>query len=79
MDKFKIIKEEIKFEKKIKNFEEDYKKNTDNENINKNTVLNLSFTLFHMNKGKGESKNTKETHPKKKEPLIFECFKDEIN
>ena len=78
IDKFKMIKEEINFEQKIKTFEEEYQKDNENNNVNKKTVLNLSFLLFHSEKGKELKKNINENIKRKGEPLIFECFRDEI-
>ena len=78
IDKFKMIKEEINFEQQIKTFEEEYQKNNENNNVNKKTVLNLSFLLFHSEKGKELKKNINENIKRKGEPLIFECFRDEI-
>ena len=78
IDKFKMIKEEINFEQQIKTFEEEYRKDNENNNVNKKTVLNLSFLLFHSEKGKELKKNINENIKRKGEPLIFECFRDEI-
>lgn len=78
IDKFKMIKEEINFEQQIKTFEEEYQKDNENNNVNKKTVLNLSFLLFHSEKGKELKKNINENIKRKGEPLIFECFRDEI-
>ena len=78
IDKFKMIKEEINFEQQIKTFEEEYQKDNENNNVNKKTVLNLSFLLFHSEKGKEIKKNINENIKRKGEPLIFECFRDEI-
>ena len=52
IDKFKMIKEDINFDEKIKNFEQEYENDKDNNNVNKKTVLNLSFLLFHSKEGK---------------------------
>ncbi|MBQ4195992.1 MAG: hypothetical protein II622_07760, partial [Thermoguttaceae bacterium] len=52
IDKFKMIKEEIGFDEQIKTFEEEYKNDNENNNVNKKTVLNLSFLLFHSDQGK---------------------------
>ena len=78
IDKFKMIKEEINFEQQIKTFEEEYQKDNENNNVNKKMVLNLSFLLFHSEKGKELKKNINENIKRKGEPLIFECFRDEI-
>ena len=78
IDKFKMVKEEINFEQQIKTFEEEYQKDNENNNVNKKTVLNLSFLLFHSEKGKELKKNINENIKRKGEPLIFECFRDEI-
>lgn len=78
IDKFKMIKEEINFEQQIKTFEEEYQKDNENNNVNKKTILNLSFLLFHSEKGKELKKNINENIKRKGEPLIFECFRDEI-
>ena len=78
IDKFKMIKEEINFEQQIKTFEEEYQKDNENNSVNKKTVLNLSFLLFHSEKGKELKKNINENIKRKGEPLIFECFRDEI-
>ena len=79
IDKFKMIKEEINFDQQIKTFEEEYQKSNENNNVNKKTVLNLSFLLFHSEKGKELKKNIGENIRRKGEPLIFECFRDEIS
>ena len=78
IDKFKMIKEEINFEQKIKTFEEEYQKDNENNNVNKKTVLNLSFLLFHSKQGKELKTDINENIKRKGEPLIFECFRDEI-
>lgn len=78
IDKFKMVKEEINFEQQIKTFEEEYQKDNENNSVNKKTVLNLSFLLFHSEKGKELKKNINENIKRKGEPLIFECFRDEI-
>ena len=77
-DKFKMIKDEIKFDEKIKQFENDYKNNNENEDVNKKTILNLSFLLFHSDKSKDLKNESTENYIRPNEPLIFECFKDEI-
>jgi hypothetical protein len=79
IDKFKMIKEEINFDEQIKNFEEEYQKDNANNNVNKKTVLNLSFLLFHSDQGKELKKDIGENIKRKGEPLIFECFRDEIS
>lgn len=78
IDKFKMIKEEINFEQQIKTFEEEYQKDNENNNVNKKTVLNLSFLLFHSKQGKELKTDINENIKRKGEPLIFECFRDEI-
>ena len=78
IDKFKMIKEEINFDEQIKTFEEKYQKDNDNNNVNKKTVLNLSFLLFHSKQGKELKNDINENIRRKGEPLIFECFRDEI-
>ena len=78
IDKFKMIKEEINFDEQIKTFEEEYQKDNDNNNVNKKTVLNLSFLLFHSKQGKELKNDINENIRRKGEPLIFECFRDEI-
>ena len=79
IDKFKMIKEEINFDEQIKTFEEEYQKDNDNNNVNKKTVLNLSFLLFHSKQGKELKNDINENIRRKGEPLIFECFRDEIS
>ena len=76
-DKFKIIKEEIKFDEKMKKFENDYKNNNENDDINKKNVLELLYLLFHSDNSKVINNESNEIFDKN-EPLIFECFKDEI-
>ena len=78
IDKFKMIKEEINFDEQIKTFEEEYKNDTENYHVNKKTVLNLSFLLFHSKQGKELKTDINENIKRKVEPLIFECFRDEI-
>ena len=78
IDKFKMIKEEINFDEQIKTFEEEYQKDNENNNVNKKTVLNLSFLLFHSKQGKELKNDINENIRRKGEPLIFECFRDEI-
>ena len=78
IDKFKMIKEEINFDEQIKTFEEEYRNDTENYHVNKKTVLNLSFLLFHSKQGKELKKDINENIKRKGEPLIFECFRDEI-
>ena len=78
IDKFKMIKEEINFDEQIKTFEEEYKNDTENYHVNKKTVLNLSFLLFHSKQGKELKTDINENIKRKGEPLIFECFRDEI-
>jgi hypothetical protein len=77
-DKFRLIKEEIKFDEKIKKFENDYKNSNENDDVNKKTVLNLSFLLFHSNKGKDFKTDSSNNISRTNEPLVFECFKDEV-
>ena len=79
IDKFKMIKEEINFDEQIKTFEEEYQKDNENNNVNKKTVLNLSFLLFHSKQGKELKNDINENIRRKGEPLIFECFRDEIS
>ena len=79
IDKFKMIKEEINFDGQIKAFEDEYKNDVENNNVNKKTVLNLSFLLFHSEQGKKLKNNINENIRRKGEPLIFECFRDEIS
>jgi hypothetical protein len=76
IDKFKLIKEEINFDEKIKNFEKEYEK--ENNDVNKKTVLNLCFLLFHSKQGQDLKKGINENIKRKGEPLIFECFRDEV-
>ena len=78
IDKFKMIKEEINFDEQIKTFEEEYRNDTENYHVNKKTVLNLSFLLFHSKQGKELKTDINENIKRKGEPLIFECFRDEI-
>ena len=80
-DKFNIIKEEIQFDAKIKKFENDYKNNNEIDDINKKTVLNLTYLLFFSDKAKSfqNDSNGNGNNVKTNEPLVFECFKDEIN
>lgn len=78
-DKFRIIKEEIKFDEKITKFENDYKNNNEVDSVNKKTVLNLSYILFHSDKSKNLNNDTNENNSRTNEPLVFECFKDEIS
>ena len=78
-DKFRIIKEEIKFDEKIKKFENDYKNNNEVDSVNKKTVLNLSYILFHSDKSKNLNTDTNENNSRTNEPLVFECFKDEVS
>ena len=78
IDKFKMIKEEINFDEQIKTFEEEYRNDTENYHVNKKTVLNLSFLLFHSKQGKELKTEINENIKRKGEPLIFECFRDEI-
>lgn len=78
-DKFRIIKEEIKFDEKIKIFENNYKNNNEVDSVNKKTVLNLSYILFHSDKSKNLNNDTNENNSRTNEPLVFECFKDEIS
>ena len=42
-----MIQEEINFDGQIKTFEDEYKNDVENNNVNKKTVFNLSFLLFH--------------------------------
>ena len=77
-DKFKMIKEEIKFDEKIKKFENDYKNNNENNDVNKKTIFNLSYLLFHSDKSKDLPNKSNENFVRPNEPLVFECFKDEI-
>ena len=77
-DKFKMIKDEIKFDEKIKQFENDYKNSEENDDVKKKTILNLSFLLFHSDKSKDLKNESTENYIRPNEPLIFECFKDEI-
>ena len=76
IDKFKMIKEEINFEEQIKTFEEEYRNDTENYHVNKKTVLNLSFLLFHSKQGKELKTDINENIKRKGEPLIFECFRE---
>ena len=78
-DKFRIIKEEIKFDEKIKKFENDYKNDNEVDSVNKKTVLNLSYILFHSDKSKNLNNDTNENNARTNEPLVFECFKDEVS
>ena len=78
-DKFRIIKEEIKFDEKIKKFENDYKNNNEVDSVNKKTVLNLSYILFHSDKSKNLNNDMNENNSRTNEPLVFECFKDEVS
>ena len=78
IDKFKMIKEEINFDEQIKTFEEEYKNDNENNNVNKKTVLNLSFLLFHSDQGKELKNDINDNIKRKGEPLIFECFRDEV-
>ena len=78
-DKFKIIKEEIQFDTKIKKFENDFKNNKDIDEINKKTILNLANLLFHSDKGKNFNDDSNGNNIKTNEPLVFESFKDEIS
>lgn len=78
-DKFNFMKEEIKFDEKIKKFEDDYKKSNEIDDANKKTILNLSFLLFHSDKSKDLQNDSNGTVIRENEPLIFECFKDEIS
>ena len=78
-DKFRIIKEEIKFDEKIKIFENDYKNNNEVGGVNKKKVLNLSYILFRSDKSKNLNNDTNENNSRTNEPLVFECFKDEIS
>ncbi len=78
IDKFKMIQEEINFDGQIKTFEDEYKNDVENNNVNKKTVLNLSFLLFHSEQGKKLKNNINENIRRKGEPLIFECFRDEV-
>ena len=78
IDKFKMIKEEINFDEQIKTFEEEYKNDDENNNVSKKTVLNLSFLLFHSDQGKELKNDINENIKRKGEPLIFECFRDEV-
>ena len=73
-----MIKEEINFDEQIKTFEEEYKNDNENNNVNKKTVLNLSFLLFHSDQGKELKKDINDNIKRKGEPLIFECFRDEV-
>ena len=77
-DKFKIIKEEIKFDEKMKKFENDYKNNNENDDIHKKSVLDLINLLFHSDNTKDINNESNEI-VNKNEPLIFECFKDEVS
>ena len=77
-DKFKIIKEEIKFDEKMKKFENDYKNNNENDDIHKKSVLDLINLLFHSDNAKDINNESNEI-VNKNEPLIFECFKDEVS
>ena len=78
LDKFRLIKEEIKFDEQIKKFENDYKNNNENDDINKNTVTNLCILLFHSDNSKDLDKSSNNNFIKPNEPLIFESFRDEI-
>ena len=77
-DKYKIIKEEIKFDEKIKKFENDYKTSNENDDVNKKNILNLSYLLFHSDKSKSLKNDSNENYVRPNEPLVFECFNDEI-
>ena len=77
IDKFKFIKEEIKFDEKIRKNEEDYKNNNEIDENNKKNVLNLCLLLFHSEKSNMNESNENYGNPN--EPLTFECFKDEVN
>ena len=77
-DKFKLMKEEIKFDELIKKFENDYKNSNENDDINKRTVLNLCNLLFHSNKSKNLENDLNDNAVRTNEPLVFECFKDEV-
>ena len=72
-----MIKEEIKFDEKIKNFEDNYKNNKDIDDINKKNVLSLCFSLFHIDNSNLSVSSENYFNPN--EPLTFECFKDEVN
>ena len=78
LDKFKFMKEEIKFNEQIKKFENDYKNNNENDDVNKKTVINLCLILFHSDNSKDLNTNSNENFIKPNEPLIFESFRDEI-
>ena len=81
-DKFNMIKEECKFDEKIKQFETNYVNNKDKNDVNIKTVLLLCKKFFHT-KTKGnvtdkDKDKDKENVTKVSGPLIFECFRDEI-
>ena len=78
LDKFKFMKEEIKFNEQIKKFENDYNNNNENDDVNKKTVINLCLILFHSDNSKDLNTNSNENFIKPNEPLIFESFRDEI-
>lgn len=78
-DKFNMIKDECKFNDKIKEFETNYVNNKDKNDVNIKTVILLCKKFFHTKEKKGTTdKENKENLTKVSGPLIFECFKDEV-
>ena len=83
-NRFKKVKDECKFIERIKDFNEYYnniKPSTEFEKLDKNTILDLSESLFNI------KEDTKEINYESKfqeydnlqKIIVFECFQDEIS
>ena len=83
-DKFKNVKDECKFNERIKDFIDYYSKiptNTEYEKFDKSTILDLSDSLFYIKDEKKEINYEEKfiKFEKQQKEIIFECFQDEIN
>ena len=83
-DQFKSVKDECKFNEKIKDFIDYYSKiptNTEYEKFDKSTILDLSDSLFYIKDEKKEINYEEKfiKFEKQQKEIIFECFQDEIN
>ena len=83
-DQFKSVKDECKFNEKIKDFIDYYSKiptNSEYEKFDKSTILDLSDSLFYIKDEKKEINYEEKfiQFEKQQKEIIFECFQDEIN
>ena len=82
-DKFKNVKDECKFNERIKDFIDYYSNiptNNEYEKIDKGIILKLSNGLFNIKDDKKEINYDEKfiQFEKQQKELIFECFQDEI-